>query len=56
MVAGEVEFGKPLSPSRLVQQGVDVRQRINKGFSDGVEAPIIVADAPGSVGLACEGN
>jgi hypothetical protein len=57
MVAlGEVEFGEPLSASRLIQESVNVRQRLNKGFGDGVEAPIIVADAPGAVGLACEDN
>jgi hypothetical protein len=53
---GEVEFGEPLSASRLIQESVNVRQRLNKGFGDGVEAPIIVADAPGAVGLACEDN
>jgi hypothetical protein len=53
---GEVEFGKPLSAPRLVQQSVNVRKRLDKGLSYGVETPIVIADSPGTVGLARKYN
>jgi hypothetical protein len=50
----QVELGKPLRASGLVEQRIDVRQGLDEGLSDGIEAPIIVADAPGTIRFASE--
>jgi hypothetical protein len=47
----------PRCSTRLIQEGVNVRERFDLGLRDGVEAlpaPVIVADAPRAVGLPRE--
>ncbi len=39
---GEIEVGEPLRPLSLVQQGVDVRQGLDKGLGDGIETSVVV--------------
>ena len=39
---------------RVIEQRVDVRQRLDCRARDGVEAAIVVADAPQPLWLACE--
>ena len=39
-------LGEPVSATRLVQVGVHVLQRRLERIRDGVEAPVVVADAP----------
>ena len=42
---GEIKLSEPAGAIRLIQEGVDVRQRLHERLRDGVEAPIVVADA-----------
>jgi hypothetical protein len=57
MVAlGEVEFRKPLRAPSLVQQGINVRQGLDEGLSDGIKTPVVVTNAPGTIGLASKDN
>jgi hypothetical protein len=52
VILGEIELGEPSRTLSLVEQGVDVRQGFDEGLGDGVETPVVVADAPRSVGFA----
>jgi hypothetical protein len=57
MVAlGEVEFRKPLRAPSLVQQGINVRQGLDEGLCDGIKTPVVVTNAPGTIGLASKDN
>ena len=54
ITTGKIEFGKEVRTPRAVEQRVDVRQRLDRRARDGVEAPVVVADAPRPVRLTRE--
>ena len=49
-----INLDEPAGSTRLIQEGVDVRQRLRERLRDGVEAPVAVADAPRHVRLPRE--
>jgi hypothetical protein len=54
---GQIKLGEPPGSTRLmtlVQECINVLERFERGLRDGVETPVVVANAPRAVLLPCE--